>query len=166
MDASGTSDSPCTTISRSSRRISTAATCGAFARFSTTIWISENQAGTRGLKLAASKGLGVVIMEPLLGGRLVEPPTKFAPPWKRPCASTVAEWALGWLWDQPEVSVVLSGIGHGTVKEISVRFADRSRVHSFPDADQQLIAQVREMYRTRSVIPATGAAAACRVPTA
>lgn len=72
---------------------------------------TENQAGTRGLKLAAAKGLAVVVMEPLLGGRLADPPQ---PVLDLMAAQTVqrsaAEWALQWLWDQPEVSVVLSGM--------------------------------------------------------
>ena len=72
---------------------------------------TENQAGTRGLKLAASKGLAVVIMEPLLGGRLADPPKDIREAMERfPVQRTPAEWALQWLWDQPEVSVVLSGM--------------------------------------------------------
>ena len=114
----------------------------------------ENQAGTRGLKLAASKGLAVVVMEPLLGGRLVDPPNEVRAAMEAfPVQRPVAEWALGWLWDQPEVSVVLSGMSTMEQVKENLQFADRSRVHSFTDADQQLIAQVREMYRTRSVIP-------------
>jgi len=72
---------------------------------------TENQAGTRGLKLAASKGLAVVVMEPLLGGRLVDPPKDVREAMEAfHVKRTPAEWALQWLWDHPEVSVVLSGM--------------------------------------------------------
>jgi hypothetical protein len=117
----------------------------------------ENQAGTRGLKLAASKGLAVVVMEPLLGGRLVDPP-------KDICAAmegfagakrTPADWALQWLWDQPGVSVVLSGMSTMQQVEENLRSADAARVGSFGEAEQELIAQVREKYRARTVVPCT-----------
>jgi hypothetical protein len=114
----------------------------------------ENQAGTRGLKLAASKGLAVVIMEPLLGGRLVDPPNDVRAAMEAfPVKRSLAEWGLAWLWDQPEVSVVLSGMTNMQQVQENLQYADRSRIHSFSDAEQQLLAQVREMYSTRSVIP-------------
>jgi hypothetical protein len=117
---------------------------------------TENQAGTRGLKLAASKGLAVVIMEPLLGGRLVDPPKEILELMQQfPTRRSPAEWALEWLWDQPEVSVVLSGMSAMEQVDENLKFADCSRVGSFGEAEQELIAQVREMYRARTVIPCT-----------
>jgi predicted aldo/keto reductase-like oxidoreductase len=70
-----------------------------------------------------------------------------------PVKRSLAEWGLAWLWDQPEVSVVLSGMTTMQQVQENLQYADRSRVHSFTDAEQQLLAQVREMYSTRSVIP-------------
>jgi hypothetical protein len=117
---------------------------------------TENQAGTRGLKLAASKGLAVVVMEPLLGGRLVDPPKDILEEIKRfPVRRSPAEWALDWLWDQPEVSVVLSGMSAMTQVEENLRFAEASRIQAFSEAEQALIARVREKYRARTVIPCT-----------
>jgi predicted aldo/keto reductase-like oxidoreductase len=117
---------------------------------------TENQAGTRGLKLAASKGLAVVVMEPLLGGRLVDPPKDILEEIKRfPVRRSPAEWALDWLWDQPEVSVVLSGMSAMTQVEENLRFAEASRIQAFGEAEQALIARVREKYRARTVIPCT-----------
>jgi predicted aldo/keto reductase-like oxidoreductase len=117
---------------------------------------TETQAGTKGLKLAAAKGLAVVVMEPLMGGRLADPPKDV----REEMAGFVvrrspAEWALQWLWDQPEVSVVLSGMSTiGQVAE-NLEFADRSRVGLLSVAEHELIARAREMYQARTVIPCT-----------
>ena len=117
---------------------------------------TESQAGIRGLKLAAEKGLAVVVMEPLMGGRLADPPKdvreameNFA--MRRP----PAEWALQWLWDQSEVSVVLSGMSAMNQVEANLAFAGRSRVGAFSAAEQALIAQARELYQARTAIPCT-----------
>jgi len=116
----------------------------------------ENQAGTRGLKLAASKGLAVVIMEPLLGGRLADPPKDVRALMDGfPVKRTPADWALQWLWDQPEVSVVLSGMSAMPQVEENLRSADASRVGGFGEAEQRLIATAREKYQARTVIPCT-----------
>ncbi|MGP8174053.1 MAG: aldo/keto reductase [Terracidiphilus sp.] len=115
---------------------------------------TENQAGTRGLKLAASKGLAVVIMEPLMGGRLADPPKDILEVMASyPVRRSPAEWALQWLWDQPEVSVVLSGMSAMAQVEENLRSADHSRIGAFSEADQALIAEVREMYAARTAIP-------------
>jgi hypothetical protein len=117
---------------------------------------TENQAGTRGLKLAASKGLAVVIMEPLLGGRLADPPKDIREEMNRfAVRRTPAEWALDWLWNQPEVSVVLSGMSTMTQVEENLRSADAARIGAFGEAEQALISGVKEKYRARTVIPCT-----------
>jgi hypothetical protein len=117
---------------------------------------TENQAGTRGLKLAAGKGLAVVIMEPLIGGRLADPPKDVRKAMERfPVRRSPVEWALEWLWDQPEVSVVLSGMSNMTQVEENLRSADHLSIQSFSPAEQALIAEVREKYRTRIAIPCT-----------
>jgi hypothetical protein len=115
---------------------------------------TENQAGTRGLTLAAGKGLAVVVMEPLLGGRLVDPPKDVRETMEGSAVQrSPAEWALQWLWDQPEVSVVLSGMSSTAQVEENLRFAEASRIRAFSNAEQALIARVREQYRARTVVP-------------
>jgi predicted aldo/keto reductase-like oxidoreductase len=117
----------------------------------------EKQAGTKGLRYAASKGMAVVVMEPLLGGRLVDPPEPVqrifdSAPRKR----TPADWALQWLWNQPEVSVVLSGMTEMAHVEENVASADVSGPRSLTMEELALIGQVREKYRKFCPIPCTG----------
>jgi predicted aldo/keto reductase-like oxidoreductase len=116
----------------------------------------ENQAGTKGLRYAASKGLAMVIMEPILGGRLVNPPQSIQALWDvAPRSRTPAEWALDWLWDQPEVAVVLSGMSTmGQVVE-NIASAEASAVGGFTQAELELIEQVRAKYQELSPIPCT-----------
>ena len=116
----------------------------------------DSQAGTRGLRLAAEKGLAVVVMEPLMGGRLADPPKDIQAAMKECVVErSPAEWALQWLWDQPEVSVVLSGMSTFEQVEENLAIAGRSRVGAFGEAEQALITQAREMYQARTVIPCT-----------
>ena len=116
----------------------------------------ENQAGLKGLKYAASKGLAVVIMEPLLGGRLVDPPERVQKIWDRATEQRMpADWALQWVWNQPEVSVVLSGMSAMAHVEENVASAERSGVGSLTQEGLALIDEVREAYRELCPIPCT-----------
>lgn len=116
----------------------------------------ENQAGKRGVQLAASKGMAVIIMEPLLGGRLANPPDDIRHTFQRfPAQHSPAEWALEWLWDQREVSLVLSGMSAMRQVEENLKAASSSRVHAFGLAEHDLIARVRELYKARTAIPCT-----------
>jgi predicted aldo/keto reductase-like oxidoreductase len=91
----------------------------------------ENQAGTQGLQYAASKGLAVVIMEPLLGGRLVDPPEPIQKLWETSAKKrSAADWALQWLWNQPEVSVVLSRMSAMQHVEENVASGNAASVNS------------------------------------
>jgi predicted aldo/keto reductase-like oxidoreductase len=116
----------------------------------------ENQAGTKGLKYAASKGLAVVIMEPILGGRLVDPPEQIQALWDSAATKRKpADWALQWLWNQPEVSVVLSGMSTMQHVEENVASAEVSGVGTLTEEDLALVAQVREKYNEICPIPCT-----------
>jgi predicted aldo/keto reductase-like oxidoreductase len=117
---------------------------------------TEKQAGTKGLQYAAAKGLAVVIMEPLLGGRLANSPRQV-----QECFNAAqverssAEWALQWVWDHPEVSVVLSGMHTMKQVEENINSASLSRAGALSAADLQLIARVRQIYEDRTAIPCT-----------
>lgn len=116
----------------------------------------ENQAGTDGLQYAAAKGLGVVIMEPLLGGRLARDIPALNSIWEEaPVKRTPAEWALQWLWNQPEVSVVLSGMSTMQQVEENLASASRSLAGRFTTEEQAVIASVREKIKQLSPIPCT-----------
>ncbi|HEY62997.1 MAG TPA: aldo/keto reductase [Caldilineae bacterium] len=116
----------------------------------------ENQAGMKGLKYAASKGLAVVIMEPLLGGRLVNPPAAVQAVWdEAPVVRTPQEWALLWLWNQPEVSVVLSGMSTMAHVIENVAVAGWSGVGKLSEEELALIDRVRATYQALCPIPCT-----------
>ena len=116
----------------------------------------ENQAGTRGLKMAETRGLAVVVMEPLMGGRLTDPP----PDIRESLDSfhlqrSPARWALDWLWNQPEVTVVLSGMSTMQQVEENLAFADASCIGTFTPEEEALVAEARHKYQERIAIPCT-----------
>jgi hypothetical protein len=116
----------------------------------------ETQAGTRGLKLAAAKDLAVVIMEPLLGGRLVEPPPDVCQLMERfSVKRSPVDWALQWLWDQPEISVVLSGMSTMAQVGENLRCAEVSQVQRFTAEEHEVVALARGMYHARGLVPCT-----------
>jgi len=116
----------------------------------------EHQAGTEGLKYAASRGVGVIIMEPLLGGKLANPPEAVSQIWEsgsRPMSA--AEWALQWLWNKPEVSIVLSGMS--TMEQVveNVHSASCSGIGSLAQEDLDLVERARAVYEALIPIPCT-----------
>jgi predicted aldo/keto reductase-like oxidoreductase len=116
----------------------------------------EHQAGTEGLEYAASRGLAVVIMEPLLGGLLARAPRPVQELWDTaPEKRTPADWALQWLWNQPEVSVVLSGMSTLQQVEENVTSAAASGVGILTKEELALVDRAREAYRELRPIPCT-----------
>lgn len=117
-----------------------------------------NQAGTAGLEYAASKGLGVVIMEPLRGGNLTKPvPSEIQKIWDQaPVKRTTAEWALRWVWNHPEVTVVLSGMNDEAHIEENLRVADQALPGSLTNAELQLVKKVEKKYRELLKVGCTG----------
>ncbi|MBU4318442.1 MAG: aldo/keto reductase [Proteobacteria bacterium] len=119
---------------------------------------TEYQAGTEGLQYAAGKGLGIVIMEPLRGGALAKkPPENVAKAYAgSKTQRSQADWALQWVWNHPEVSVVLSGMSTMTQVTENLASADRSGPASLSMEDLAIIDRVREEYITSCPIPCTG----------
>ena len=118
----------------------------------------QNQAGTEGLKYAASKDLGIIVMEPLLGGNLARrvPPEIDAIWNEAPVKRTPVEWALRWVWDHPEVTVVLSGMNEKSQVEENLKIADEAYPNSLTEAELQLVKKVEQKYRQLVKIGCTG----------
>ena len=114
----------------------------------------EVQAGTKGLKYAAEKGLAVVVMEPLFGGSLANPPDPVQEIWQQ-TDRRPADMALQWVWDHPEVSLVLSGMSTLEQVKQNLESAERSGVNQLSDQDRALLRQVQDKYRELSPIPCT-----------
>lgn len=118
-------------------------------------YIDESfQAGREGLEYAASKGIGVVIMEPLRGGKLAgRMPQEIRKIWDTAGTKrTAADWALRWLWNQPGVSVVLSGMSEESQIEENTKLADEVLPGSLSSEELELYDKVRhEFYRLMRV---------------
>jgi uncharacterized protein len=109
------------------------------------------QAGRTGLEYAASKGLGVIIMEPLRGGGLAATiPQEVQAVWdKARVKRTSVEWALRFVWNRPEASVVLSGMSEPQQMEENVRIANEGSANSLTAEELGLIEEVKAIYQAR-----------------
>lgn len=117
----------------------------------------ENQAGKKGLELAGKKGIPVVIMEGLFGGRLSKAPPNVQAFYDAfPVKRSAVEWAFRWICNHPEVSVVLSGCNEAEQIEENLRIFDTAEA-GVMDADElQLMENVRRAYLDRTKIGCTG----------
>ena len=115
-----------------------------------------SQAGVDGLRYAHAKGLPVVIMEPLRGGRLVELLPESAKSLIQRSAVTPAELAFRWLYDQPEVTCVLSGMNSLDMVRENVETASRALPGCLTEAERDLVEQVREAIRKIVKVGCTG----------
>lgn len=109
----------------------------------------ECQAGTKGLEYAASKGLAVVVMEPVAGGRLTLRPAKPILDLleKAEMKKTQAKWALMWVWNHPEVSVALSGMSTMQQVRENVDTAERSYPNMLTKEEHDFINQIARQYK-------------------
>ena len=116
------------------------------------------QAGRPGLQAAAAAGIPVIIMEPLRGGKLVSLLPARAKEWiaKEGNGRSPAEIAFRWLWDQSEVTCVLSGMNSMEMLEENCRVASDARPGSFSAADQQLIVRLRDAILSDVKVGCTG----------
>jgi len=115
------------------------------------------QAGTKGLEYAASQGLPVVVMEPLLGGCLVNPPEPIREIFQNspyPERSPV-DWALQWLWNHPEIATVLSGMGAMSQVEENLACAGRSGIGALSDEEMETISDAAYAFRQLTPVPCT-----------
>ena len=112
-----------------------------------------HQAGLRGLEYAAAKGMGVIVMEPLLGGKLANPPENV----RRvlPADKSPVQTALDFLWNRPEVSLILSGMGTMEQLEDNLAYAEASRPGKLSEAELAVYAQAKQVYDTMARVPCT-----------
>lgn len=118
----------------------------------------HSQAGRRGLMRAHEKGIPVIIMEPLRGGRLVQglPKTAVRMLENEEIKRSPAEWGLRWLWNQPEVTVVLSGMNDVSQVEENVRIASEAEAGCMTRHDMEVIEQVKGEINRYMKVPCTG----------
>ncbi len=118
------------------------------------------QAGEEGISYAASKGMGIAVMEPLRGGKLVDKiPPEIQTLWdSAKTKRTPVEWAFQWVWDQKNISTTLSGVS--SLKQITenATYAKSASTHSLSDEEIALIDQVRDAYRKLLKVDCTGCA--------
>ena len=118
----------------------------------------HSQAGRTGLQTAAAKGIPVIIMEPLRGGKLVGLLPKEA---KEMIAShehgwSAAGWAFRWLYNQPEVTVVLSGMNSEEMVEENVRTAEEALPGSLTEQDLAFYEELKKIIKAKEKVPCTG----------
>ncbi len=117
------------------------------------------QAGTEGMEYAASKGLGVVVMQPLRGGMLGAaklPPAVAAIFGEAGSARTPAAWALSWVWNHHEVVLALSGMNDEAQIEENLALASRTEPHSLSAGELAVIGRAAETYRDIMKVACTG----------
>jgi len=138
----------------------------AFCQFQYSYMDVDHHPGVGGLKYAAEKGMAVVITEPLRRGRLTkEPPAPVAKVWARtPQKRTLTEWGLRWVWNHPEVSIVVSDMS--TMQQVveNVALADSAEPDSLTVKELVVISQVRDAYRKLRPLPCTSCRACMPCP--
>ena len=118
-----------------------------------------HQAGREGLEYAAAQNLGLIIMEGLRGGNLgiPEPPSEIAALWdSAEKKRTPVEWALRWIWDHPEVAVVLSGMNEESHIEENLKIAGEAVPGSLDEREKDIVHQVSATYKKLMKVNCTG----------
>lgn len=124
-------------------------------------YIDEHyQAGTEGLDYAVSKNIGVIAMEPLRGGMLVEKLPKKA---KKIIENfnvkrSPGEWGLRWVWDNPDIKVVLSGMNDDKIIEENINAASESSPNSLSLEEKQMLEKVKEEFKSKIKVECTNCA--------
>ena len=113
----------------------------------------HTQAGREGLQAAARKGIPVIIMEPLRGGKLVNLPEKARKVLKN---YSPAELGLRWLWNQPEVTCVLSGMNSEEMVKENIRVASEAQPGHLTGEDLAMVETIKGIIREQEKVGCTG----------
>ena len=129
-----------------------------FCQIQYTYMDEHSQAGRKGLQYANQKGLPVIIMEPLRGGKLV---TRFPEEAghifeKYPVKHTPVQWALRWLWNQPEVTCVLSGMNSVEMVKDNVETASTVSVGELGEQEEEMLQKVVAAINAKMKVGCTG----------
>lgn len=118
----------------------------------------HSQAGVKGLRYAAGKGLPVVIMEPLRGGRLADklPDAAYDVFEKYPVKRSPAAWGFRWLWNQPEVTCVLSGMNSAEMLRDNLQTADSIQAGELTEEELEVYRKVIGIINAKIKVPCTG----------
>jgi predicted aldo/keto reductase-like oxidoreductase len=117
---------------------------------------ADTEPGRKGVEYAAGKGLAVAVMEPVMGGSLASPPPGIMRIMDgSPVRRTPADWALQWVWNQGEVSVVLSGMSTIAQVEENIASADRSGPGTLSADEVRLVESVAAAFKGLQPIPCT-----------
>ena len=114
------------------------------------------QAGDEGLAYAASKGVPVVVMEPLRGGKLAKNPPEEVRNQLQDIGMTPAELALRWIWNHPGVKVVLSGMGTMEQVKDNLKTSDKAHADSLTPQELAIVSNIRDSYNKRTKVGCTG----------
>ncbi|MBQ4627316.1 MAG: aldo/keto reductase [Clostridia bacterium] len=115
---------------------------------------TDYQAGIEGLEYAASKGLGVIIMEPLLGGKLASPVQKVADTLDK--SKTPVEWAFDFLWNRKEVSMLLSGMGSMQMVTDNLGYAEKAEIGMLSENELDMLKKAKTAFDEMTLVPCTG----------
>ena len=118
----------------------------------------HSQAGATGLHRAAEKGLPVIIMEPLRGGRLTNglPASARKVMERASVKRTPAQWAFSWLWDQKDVTCALSGMNSLEMVRENVQTADSAQVGFLTEEDRDVLRRVVDAINENMKVGCTG----------
>lgn len=114
---------------------------------------TEYQAGLEGLEYAHKKGLDVIIMEPLLGGKLANPSPQVADVLSD--EKSPVEWAMDFLWNREEVSLLLSGMGAMEQVKSNIEYADKAEVGMLTDDNLDMLKRTKEVFDKMALVPCT-----------
>ncbi len=133
-----------------------------FCQIQYNIMDTKEQAGSAGLKYAHKKGLGVIVMEPLRGGQLTASiPTDISDLWHQMSLLygqnelNPVQYLLDWIWNQEEVSFILSGMSNFQQTQQNLIYANESKINHWSKAQTKLIDQVKKAYLSRTLINCT-----------
>ena len=115
------------------------------------------QATTEGLKYAHEKGIAVVIMEPVKGGTLAKPPKEALNIMEKSSVKRKpVDWALQFLWNKPEVAVVLSGMSNFQQVEENCDSAEKSGIGILSPEEVKIVDELAEYFTRNTAVPCTG----------